>query len=352
VEVTRFSEAAVGEFVELSRREYGDSPASDARQTHWKHLQSPWGASAYVRLVAGTSTVGRIMLQPAEIHTQSGSLRVACAQDALIAPEFRSPPTNFLELTKACTARAGFQAVFHTSNAKSEPLYRRLLKFPTPFSLKGYGFPLHFSRLTKEKFGFGPGLLDGSGRPFGWMAGKLAAGLARPSGLEVKEDLPDEQEFSMLVSRAASGSGPVMGRSLSFLRWRFLEAPLWPATFISFIKHGKFCGYAAVRSFELEGLRCFGLMDFMFEPLGLRESLAVRLWLLSRAARAGNDILFTLLNPGSPVGSSMAGFPFIPIPDQMLPHTTPIFMRAASEEALFLQGEGSLHLTLADLDYF
>ena len=100
IKVEKFSDGNLEEFLALSHSEYGSSVATNLDHIKWKHLESPLGASTYVCLVISNKTVGRALLQPRLIYTESGKLSTACVTDVLIAPEFRSPPTNFINLTK------------------------------------------------------------------------------------------------------------------------------------------------------------------------------------------------------------------------------------------------------------
>lgn len=112
-------------------------------------------------------------------------------------------------------------------------------------------------------------------------------------------------------------------------------------------------GYVVTRKVELDGMVHSVLMDVLLDvDIPLLARIALRLWLIRQAAAMGADALFTMINPGSEVARTAVGFPLIPIPERLLPHTTPIFIRVCGTEGKTLETDGSFHLTLADLDYF
>ena len=111
--------------------------------------------------------------------------------------------------------------------------------------------------------------------------------------------------------------------------------------------------YIVIRQMELNGLNHLVLMDFILDPESpLFARIALRLWLIRQAIISHADTIFTMINPFSAIARKCVGFPFIAIPDSLLPHATPIFMRARIDETKELETDQSIHITLADLDYF
>jgi hypothetical protein len=64
------------------------------------------------------------------------------------------------------------------------------------------------------------------------------------------------------------------------------------------------------------------------------------------------DAIFTMVNPHSMISRKCVGFPFVKIPDKLLPHASPIYMRPRTDEHKEFKTDKSIHMTLGDLDYF
>jgi hypothetical protein len=351
--VEAFEEAHLKEFIKLSHVEYGKSPTADIDHIAWKHLRAPLGPSTYIRLVAnGGNTVGRVMLQPRQVNTASGQFPVSLITDGLIDTEFRSTPTNFINLINTAGNVPAFSFVCHTSNEVTEPLYRKLFRFPQPFSLSGYGFPvrlagffLKFSRLRLS-------ILDWLILPLRWLVGLLAFIMFWASKLNLSERLPDDDRLALLCSKSLNESGPFFVRNQSFLKWRFKDAPEWSSEVYCIEREGEFFGYLVMRRFELDGLNYLAVADFLIDPaLTIFERLAIRSWLILEALKSGVDALFTMINPKNIIARKGIGFPLMCIPDKFLPHGTPIFMWTRKGKSCDFDKVESTYMTLADLDY-
>lgn len=353
VSIDTFTEEDLNDFVELSLTEYDSLVTTDIDHTRWKHIDSPFGASSYIRLVVDDKTVGRSLLQPRTIDTISGRFTTACVADVIIDPEHRSPTTNFFNLTNASTDTTKYSSVFHTANERTEPFYRKLFKLPNPFSLCGYGFPTRLSGVVSKVTGYQIKALDWLYFPVRIVLNVAGISLMWLAKINVSEQLPSDEDLSALSSKLLHDSGPILTRSSAFLKWRLLDAPLWAADIYCIDRNGKHLGYVATRKLELNGLYHLVLIDFLLDTdMSLLERMALRLWLIRRAIKLDVDALFTMINPDSRVAGTCVGFPMIRISDKFLPHGTPIFFRAISDESMCLESARMTHMTLADIDYF
>jgi hypothetical protein len=348
-----FEDADLEEFLALSRSEYSNSVATHATHNLWKHGRSPFGASRYLRLIASGKTVGRAMLWPRLLHAGTQKIAVACVTDVLIERGFRSPPSNFIALTGACAEIPQFDAVYHTSNRRSDALYRKLLRLPMPFSLRGYGLPLRIAGFLRGVFGRRIELLDYLTAPFRWLLGAISTAMMSMAKVTVSSDPVDDDALTALCKRCALESGPLLERSNAYLKWRFEDAPLWAAKVHRVEHKRRFVGYIAARKFELHGVHFLVLMDFVLDPdLNSIAQIAVRMWLVKDAIDCGADAVFTMINPYNGVARKCAGLPLIRVPERLLPQKAPVFFRSRSERSRSLERERAVHLTLADLDYF
>ena len=129
--VQKFSDADLEGYLKLSQAEYGGSVSCDAEHIKWKHLNSEFGASSYVKLSVNQRVVGRVLIQQRILRTLVGTYKLGQVMDLLIDKDHRTSPKNFIDLTKACGNVNGFDSVFHTSNARSFPFTASCFVFLT-----------------------------------------------------------------------------------------------------------------------------------------------------------------------------------------------------------------------------
>jgi len=351
--VEEFAEIDMEGFLGLSQLEYGPSPSTNPDHIRWKHLDSPYGPSSYISLIETDQLVGRALIQPRPLYTETETINVASVMDLLIDREHRLTPMNFINITEACGNLASYDMVFHTSNARTFPLYSKLLKFPNPFSLRAYGFPVRLAGAFTSVFGRRIGAIDWFTAPLRWIIEFIAYAVNAVARLDISQREMNENELEVICAKCLRQSGPHLARTKDFLKWRFIEAPLWPASIWRIDRKGQFIGYFVTRKVEMDGLVHFVLMDFILDPeTPLIAQLALRLWLIRKAITSHADVLFTMVNASSSIARKCVGFPLIRIPDKLLPHTTPIFMRARNRYTKEFESNQLIHMTLADLDYF
>ena len=353
--VEKFALSDIEGFLELSISEYGTSASTSTNSDHikWKHLNSPFGASTYISLVSSGKIVGRAMLQPRIYCIGSYRLSAANVTDVIIERGFRSPPSNFINVTKAAGDVSGFDLSFHTSNERTFSLYTKLLHFPTPFSLRAFGFPLRFSGFLCKIIGHRIEILDWLTAPFRWLLVITASLVNFAAKLDVSPQTMGDDELDALCTKCLRQSGPLFARTNAFLKWRFLDAPLSPASVYRIDLKGTFIGYIAICKQEMGGLNHLILKDFLLDPNTPHfVQVALRLWLIRIAIKSKADTLFTMVNSFSSIARECVGFPLVPIPDRLLPHATPIFMRFRSSDNKEFEMDKSVHFTMADLDYF
>jgi hypothetical protein len=280
-------------------------------------------------------------------------VNAASVMDMLIDRQHRTTPANFIQITKATGNLENVDLVFHTSNERTYPLYSKLLRFSNPFALKAYGFPVRIAGVFYSILGRRIDAIDWLVAPFHWLLGAISYLFIAMTRLDVSERTMDDDELEALCVKCLSHSGEHFARTNAFLRWRFVDAPIWTATVSRIDRRGQFLGYVVTRKMELGGLNHLVLMDFMLDPdAPFLARVTLRLWLIRQAIKSHADSLFTMVNPFSAIARQCVGFPFIGIPDKLLPHATPIFIRSRTGDYKELEADRSIHMTLADLDYF
>jgi hypothetical protein len=368
ISISKLKATDLDEFLKLSKLEFSNevnSGQSDSKNSYveslltnpdhisWKHLNSPFGASTFLRLVVANNTVGRILLQPRPLYTTSQKFNVACDMDMLVSREFRSPPSNFINLIKASDGISEFDFVYHTANEITHKLYGRLLGFPNPFSLQSYGIPLRIAGLFSALIGHRIDALDWLSAPFRWLMEVVAFIFCWLAGPTISQQSMSETELDTLFTKCLHQSGPLLARTNGYLKWRFGDEAGFPATVYRIDRKGQLIGFFVTRQFELGGLNHLVLMDFLLDsdtPMFTR--LALRLWLIRLAIKVKADTLFTMVNSLNTMAKKFISLPLVRIPDKLLPHATPIFIRAYGHRNKHFESNQSMHITLGDLDYF
>ena len=348
-----FAEVHLKEFLSLSKTEYGLSASTNAEHIRWKHMDSPFGSSFCVNLYDNGKVVGRALAQPRPLRTSTKVVNVAYVMDMLIDRKHRTTPSNFIQIAKETGNLKSVDLVFHTSNDRTYPLYKKLLRFPNPFALKAYGLPVRFAGVFSSIFNLKINAIDRLIEPFHWLFGRITDASIAMARLDISDRIMKDEEIEAVCKKCLQQSGAHLERTNAFLKWRFIDTPLWSASIYRIDRKGEFIGYIVIRQMELNGLNHLVLMDFILDPESpLFARIALRLWLIRQAIISHADTIFTMVNPFSAIAIKCVGFPFVTIPDNLLPHATPIFMRARIDETKELEADQSIHITLADLDYF
>ena len=163
-----------------------------------------------------------------------------------------------------------------------------------------------------------------------------------------------DEELDELSRHCEEKAGPLFVRTNDYLKWRLSDCPLFPADIHRIAVYGKkVAGYVATSKIELQGLKHFVLRDFMLSPgLTLLQKAAIRLWLVRGAIVSGADTVYTMFNKNNASAKQLSGFPLMHIPDRLLPHMTPIYLRWTHDQPQYTKYDGLTHLTMSDLDYF
>jgi hypothetical protein len=337
----------------LARTTYEDPILSDPAHFWWKHGSSPYGPSTSVGLYdEGEALVGRALVQPRAFYLgPSDSRRAGLVVDLLLVPSYRSA-MNFIALVRNQPKQPDMGILIHTSNETSDPLYRKLLRYPVAFELKAYMLPLRILRIAGKLTGrVLPALFELLTAP--WRGAlSFGAALARRSiGIRVDEGLPPDREFAELMQRFRATAGPHFERSRAFLEWRF-KGPIFRGDLATVRWKSQTIGYVGWRNVTLEGLNFFVVMDIVVvQKLSWLQRFALWLELARRASASGADALFIMLNRANPALAELIGWMLIPIPDSRLPHPTPIFVLPQDADLKSLPYI-STYMTLADIDYF
>lgn len=349
-----FAADDVDSHIALARTHYEGANVTDPEHIRWKFLGFPEGPVQSTMLMADGRMVGRSMRQarPFFMSADEPALRGASISDVIIAPEHRRADL-LIRLIRSGSDLSDLDLILHGSNEFSDPIYRKLFKYPIAFSLTARGFPIRLARPLRKLAGFGPGILDILAWPWralvrtkSWLVGGLA-------GLDLREGAILDAEFDAIFAGFEKVAGPHFRRDRAFVRWRFETGPLYDARILRLTAGGRLIGFVAMRSVEFGGLRLNVIVDLaVSRPLRGLEGLALAMKMLGRGSRHKADVVVTLANFENPVLRRAVGFPFVPVPEKYLPHANPMFALISGDKTKRLPMLGSTFMTLADMDLF
>lgn len=348
-----FSEKEIVDFIKLSRVEYGDLPTvTSFEHIKWKHVENPCGSSLAVNLRDNKTIVGRLMLQRKIFYVDKKEVPVAFITDALVHPDYRRPSGNFLSLMNSIKNIKDIALIFHTSNNKTEGIYSKILQFNNPFSLKGFGLPLSLKKIFSKKNNIKNSVFNILNLPYKIALQAMINFVGFFSSINLTDINPSDNIFKKFCNDTYKKNNFLTARNKEIVQWRFENSPFWKAQLLHIYKDKKYCGYVVWRQVALNDLNFFVIMDFLLDELSVMQNFYLRCLLVKKAIKLNCNIIFTLLNPRSLISKKFLGFPFVQVPDKILPHANPIFVHANDKFFSSLEKNDSLHITLSDLDYF
>jgi hypothetical protein len=348
-----FDDAVLAGYLELSGRHYGaESRSAHEAHARWKLQTPPAGLAMHFGLSREGAGIGRILLQRRDLRLGDRRLRAGYTVDFLVDAE-SAQATDALKLIGAVPKAASFDLVYQTYNERSAPLYQQIKRFfpnyVERFSLLPFGLPLRAKRplasLAKLNL---PGI-DLLSQPLRLGLSAYAA----TGRIEATAEPPAEAELTGLLDRFAASVGLHSVRDPAVLRWRFAEGPFFNGRVVYLRRGGRLVGYYVTTVTEFSGAKFLALMDAVVDPdEGAAGVRAIRRRALADALAAGCDILFAMFNPQSPLAQRFIGFPFLPLPQRLMKHPTPIFVIDVDPSLADVAARSDGYFLLTDLDYF
>ncbi|MBN9088908.1 MAG: hypothetical protein J0J01_18535 [Reyranella sp.] len=348
-----FDEAVLAGYLALSARHYGtDSRSAHAGHARWKLQTPPAGPAAHFALTREDAEIGRILLQRRDLRLGDRRLRAGYTVDFLVDAQ-QAKATDALKLVASVPKAAGFDLVYQTYNERSAPLYEQIKQFfpnyVERFRLMPYGLPLRVRRPLASLARLDLPGIDILATPWRLALSAFAA----TARIEATTEAPPEAELAGLLDRFAATAGLHSVRDPAVLRWRFADGPFFNGRVAYLRRNGALIGYYATTVTEFAGAKFLALMDAVVDlAAGDGGVRAIKRRVLADALAADCDILFAMFNPQSPLAQRFLGFPFLPLPERLMKHPTPIFVldidRSLEDAAARRDG----YFLLTDLDYF
>lgn len=349
-----FEEKMVDEHIKLGSSVYSSQQVISGKHLKWKHLEGPSGKSLSINLRDQSGVlVGRSFIQLRGFLPNSSLIcNGGLVTDLVIDPKSRNA-ASLISITKAVKSQGAIDVAVHTSNELSDQIYQKLFKFPIYCKLGATGLPIYFKNFLRPHISFNLFLEFIDFVFILWRGGLalLSNFFCIFSNAKLISE-PSRESVEEIFSKFKEIAGSHFERNLSFIKWRFQEGPIFNGK-IEWVSFANQCtGYIAYREVTIHGLKVYLVMDVvMSRKLTWLEGVALKFISIERAIKNSCDAIFCIANSNNPSLKFLEGFPFISIPERLLPHPTPIFIHAS--EAIFpTENRKSIYLTLADLDYF
>jgi hypothetical protein len=348
-----FDEDILAHYVDLSASHYGPrSISANAAHARWKCLEGPAGPARYVGLMRDEQDVGRLVLQRRDLRCGERRFRGGLSVDLLVDSR-KAEPTDALRLIFTLPRAETFDIIFHTYNENSAPIYeqvhRRFPNYVERLALRPYGLPLRARKALASLSGIDLPGIDLLTAP--WRGGLRAS--ARTKMVQVSQEAPSADEMSGMLDRFAGAVGLHTVRDADVLRWRFAEGPVYRGTVKYLRTEDRLVGYYATTVTTFAGAKFLALMDAVVEPsLAASVVPAIKRLALADALAERCDMLFAMFNPRSPMAAAFIGFPFLPLPERLMKHRTPIFVLDIDHTLASIAARDDGYFLLTDLDYF
>ena len=327
-------------------------------ETHllWKHVNNSGGPSICVSpLTEKNKLIGRSITHPRQLNMWDGSkFSAATITDLVISPDHRNI-NSLVNLIRSQKCIDGVDAFLHSSNEKSDSIYRNLFRFPIAFSLSSFALPIRLSGFFRKR-GIKKVLLLNAGDFITWpwrifLLGMLQV-ISLMSDLRITTATSTVDQEKILKD-CMKNFGTHLSRNISFLNWRFKNGTKFTGN-INWIGNADGpIGYMVTQKVMLGGLSFFVIMDFgISRELRKRDALFLILTVAEMAIKGKCDAVFTMVNQAHPLLRNLTTFPMIRISDSKLPHPTPIYAYFSDASRKFSSDISSCYFTLADLDYF
>jgi len=351
IRLTEFSDAEVDRFCAFSRIYYDSAQTTDRALIAWKFPAAGRFQAKHLTFEVDGRILGRAALCRRPFTCGGVELSLNIPSDLLIDTS-GSGAACLVQLVNAYP-KLGTDGLVHPSNAKSEPIYRRLFKFPVVTKLKSVGMPVRVETVLPRKAALLPL------RAVFWAAGMLADMVYRAAvGLLTlgRRDLaaadgPVTVECEDLLAGFRSLVPHHITRDREFLAWRYAASPQGFREIV-LKSRGRDAAKAVYRVATHQGVTAVTVMDILIaRHLSIPERAAIVGALRAAARREGAALVYYLGNFRNPVVRHVAAVGFVTIPDRFLPHASPVFAYAL-RPPVTPEIIAGMYLTLGDLDYF
>lgn len=344
-----FNEKELREFVDFSRTFYENPKTNLIDNVRHKFKQFNNQRSLHIKAYEKDKIIGRVVLNEKKLHLGKKNFTVTQPSDLLTLRDFKNPLTVF-SLIKSFN-QLDTDLVIHTSNEKSDVIYKNIFKFPILFKCITYGFPISPLSLFSKVFLKRKYILFQFFDYFIKILIKVIINFIMCfNSIKLRDfNLKDitERELTLLQKREVN----LFSRNKDFIKWKYLDSKELCKCYKIFKKNQAF-GYIFIKESNFNNLKAFCLMDFfILRNLKKIDYFFVRLAIIYQALHSKCDLIYAIGNMHNTTLSNLFKLPFIHINDYFLPHSTPIYISSV-KDSCNINDCKDIYFTLADTDYF
>ena len=335
-----FTEATVSEFIDFSKLVYEESNSvANFELVRNKHLLNPDGKSLLYQLFENDVVTGRLAMVYRRGANNSLNEILKNPVDLVSIGKHPFGGLNLYRRSLKIENTDNRGGVFHTSNAKSEVFYRKILReIPVaelsyraiPLSIPGNKLFLNLVNRVLFLYRKSISRLLGLG---GWFS-------------HVKILPVKDFECDQIKTLTSGAEDLVLQRDSERIAWRFPNCDQ-SAQYkkIEVYKNDKFQGYLVLRTIKSQGLSAVAVVDFYFINLSLFDRLKIYQELMKYTQN--EHVIFVVANFGNRKIRKLFRFPFIRIPKKFVPQDFPIYSPPSNKVGGINEYS---YLTLFDLD--
>jgi len=348
IELIKFNNDEVKKFILFSKTYYRNNETIDQPHNYNKFCEYVDHKSYHLKNNSNKILKGRAVLSERSLYLNGKKYLATQVTDLLVDQNYKDPMI-FINLVKSYN-KLNNDFVFHTSNENSEIIYKKFFKFENIINLKAYGFPIKLSSIISKFFNKKIIFLNIIDNLYLYIL-KLSIYISQYFSSVTLNDCALSEFNEVTRKKFFKKSPQSMERNEKFFKWRF-EQNLNKYYYKKILKNNTIVGFLVLRNSSYSGYNVTLLMDLLLiEDLNIFSLLALRMKLINEAISSNNDILFTIINNKNKSLFKVFRFPIIPISDNLLQHSTPIFCSSIKKNDE-IKNFAKVHFTLADLDYF
>ena len=351
VEGRKFDRQETKRFCNFSSLFYDRDETNNEQVIDWKMGSQTSSPATHLTVSTDGQINGRAALINRRFSIDRNILQSTQVSDLLIDPAIKGGACLMKLVGSYKIMETSF--VFHTSNERSDIIYRDLFKFDVLCKLTAVAIPIRPFSLLCILASFS--LLQRVAVIFDVFYQTVLRALIAAicligprSYATTSRAKPQEPAFYQAFLDLCDVQ---FVRDADFLTWRYVDSP-YDYQVITIKSRKEVLCQAYFRQVELEGKSAIVVLDVLskYQPT-TTVRMALYKALIEEGVRAYTDLVFFMYNENSSYMKGLVGFPFIKIPEKFLPHPTPVYWHS-HQFPIDTDQSTKLYFSLGDLDYF
>jgi hypothetical protein len=332
----KFSNRDVKSFVKIVKQNYSIKHSlTNKFNIIYKYLEYPIQPT-YISTINDSKKVkGRICYISSNIIYKRKKIISLIPQDFALNKDYRSPFTNIINLIKIPYSNLSKNFVIHTSNENSDDLYNKILKYPRYFSIE-------FSCITLNPIFF---LINSKTLNRLFLIFYKILFISRDRNIQFKNDFISKKEI--LDLRKTYENIPRFDRTDLFYKWKFKNSQKYKI--IKIYNNDNFLGYIILLHIDYNEKKISMIYDYFIKEECTKKQIKTLIYQAIKESNISSDFLLISGNKNSPIYKMIKIFPFIKLPDKLLPHSSYFYGRSSNRGIKHIN---KFHHCLIDQDWF